>query len=71
VQSLLHTALDDAGMLDRKGNLKGGRPNGKPRADARREARADRDLLAAGIRPGDPSLYTLSGLEPDEPGSPG
>ena len=25
VQSLLHTALDDADMLDRKGNLKGGR----------------------------------------------
>ena len=24
-----------------------------------REARADRDLLAAGIEPGDPSLYTL------------
>ena len=71
VQSLLHTALDDAGMLDRKGNFKGGRPNGKPRADALREARADRDLLAAGIRPGDPSLYTLSGLEPDEPGAAG
>jgi hypothetical protein len=58
VQSLLHTALDDAGMLDRKGNLKGAR-RGKPRADLLREARADRDLLAAGIRPGDPSLYTL------------
>ena len=65
VQSLLHTALDDAGMLDRKGNLKGGRV-GKPRADALREARADRDLLAAGIRPGDPSLYTLPSAEPVE-----
>jgi hypothetical protein len=65
VQSLLHTALDDAGMLDRKGNLKGGRV-GKPRADAQREARADRDLLAAGIRPGDPSLYTLPSAEPVE-----
>jgi len=62
VQSLLHTALDDAGMLDRKGNLKGAR-RGKPRADAMREARADRDLLAAGIRPGDPSLYSLPGSE--------
>jgi hypothetical protein len=71
VQSLLHTALDDAGMLDKKGNLKDARPNGKPRADALREARADRDLLAAGIRPGDPSLFTLSGLEPDEPGAGG
>ena len=58
VQSLLHTALDDAGLLDRKGNLKA-RRSGKPRADVLREARADRDLLAAGIRPGDPSLYTL------------
>ncbi len=71
VQSLLHTALDDAGMLDKKGNLKDARPTGKPRADALREARADRDLLAAGIRPGDPSLYTLTGLEPDEPGAAG
>ena len=69
VQSLLHTALGDAGMLDRKGNFKGGPSNGKPRADALREARADRDLLAAGIRPGDPSLYTLTGLEADEPGA--
>jgi hypothetical protein len=62
VQSLLHTALDDAGMLDRKGNLKAGRAR-KPRADLLREARADRDLLAAGIRPGDPSLYTLPSAE--------
>jgi len=67
VQSLLHTALDDAGMLDRKGNLTSGR-RGKPKADVLRETRADRDLLAAGIRPGDPSLYTLSGLEPDDDG---
>ncbi len=68
VQSLLHTALADAGMLDKKGNLKGGRPR-KPKADQLREARADRDLLAAGIRPGDPSLFTLSGLEQDDQGS--
>ena len=69
VQSLLHTALDDAGMLDRTGNLVRAR-RGKPRADLEREARADRDLLAAGIRPGDPSLYTLTGLEADDPGTP-
>ena len=67
VQSLLHTALDDAGMLDRKGNLKGAR-RGKPRADATREARADRDLLAAGIRPGDPSLYLLPSSDLPEGG---
>ena len=69
VQSLLHTALDDAGMLDKQGRYKAGRTNGKPRADALREARADRDLLAAGIGPGDPSLYTLTGLEADDPGA--
>lgn len=63
VQSLLHTALDDAGLLDRKGNLKGAR-RGKPPADVLREARADRELLAAGIRPGDPSLYALPEAEP-------
>jgi hypothetical protein len=67
VQSLLHTALDDAGMLDRKGKLKGGR-RGKPKADLLREARADRDLLAAGILPGDPSLYTLPSTELPEGG---
>jgi hypothetical protein len=69
VQSLLHTALDDAGMLDRKGNLKDGR-RGKPRADLVREARADRDLLAAGIRPGDPSLFTLPSSDLPEGGGP-
>jgi hypothetical protein len=67
VQSLLHTALDDAGMLDRKGRFKGG-GRGKPRADLLREARADRDLLAAGILPGDPSLYALPGTELPEGG---
>ncbi len=69
VQSLLHTALADADLLDKKGNYTGGKPNGKPRADALREARADRDLLAAGILPGDPSLYTLTGLDADDPGA--
>jgi hypothetical protein len=33
----------------------------KARADADREARADRELLRAGIKPGDPSLYPTSG----------
>jgi len=70
VQSLLHTALDDAGLLDRKGRLKAGRV-GKPRADALREVRADRDLLAAGIRPGDPSLYALPIVEPTDAGDGG
>jgi hypothetical protein len=68
VQSLLHTALDDADMLDRKGNLKHGRAR-KPKADLLREARADRDLLAAGILPGDPSLYTLPSTDLPEGGT--
>jgi hypothetical protein len=58
VTSLLHNALDDAGLLDRRGRLKPG-ARARVRSDALREARADRDLLAAGIRPGDPSLYSL------------
>ena len=71
VQSLLHNALDDADMLDRKGNLKTnlkGARRGKPTADLLREARADRDLLAAGILPGDPSLFTLPSTESPEGG---
>ena len=58
VTSLLHNALDDAGLLDRHGKVK---PGVKMRAntDVLREARADRDLLTAGIGPGDPSLYSF------------
>jgi hypothetical protein len=58
VTALLHNALDDAGLLDRKGKVKRGvQPLARSGAD--REDRVDRDLLAAGIRPGDPSLYAL------------
>ena len=67
VTALMHNALDDAGLLDRRGRRKAGaRP--QPRSEAEREDRVDRDLLAAGIRPGDPSLYTLpeSGAGADE-----
>jgi|SRR5438067_540331 len=56
VTSLLGQALDDAGLVDRHGRARS-RARPRPRGDALREARADRDLLAAGIRPGDPSLY--------------
>jgi hypothetical protein len=62
VTSLLHNALDDAGLLDRKGRLKAG-VQPRARADVTRERRVDRDLLAAGIAPGDQSLYT----SPDTP----
>jgi len=66
VQSLLRNALDDAGLLDRKGRVKPG-ARMRANADIAREQRADRDLLAAGIRPGDPSLFSIPD---DAPGVP-
>ena len=53
--------LQGAGGLDaRRAATVGGRAAGTARAasDARREEEVDRVLLAAGIEPGDPSLYT-------------
>ena len=56
VTSLMTQAVADAGL---------GRPGrrshapGRPTGDAQREARVDRDLLAAGIVPGDARLYRL------------
>lgn len=47
VDSLLRQAMADAGVVDRRGRLNG----------REREARADAALAAAGIEPGDPSLY--------------
>jgi len=68
VQSLLHNALDDAGLLDRKGRVKpGAKLRARANADIAREQRADRDLLAAGIRPGDASLFSVP---EDAPGLP-
>jgi len=69
VQSLLHNALDDAGLLDRKGKV---RPGARMRANADvvREQRADHDLLAAGIRPGDVSLYSIPEDAPGVPAGP-
>jgi hypothetical protein len=64
VTSLLQTALGDAGMLDRHGRMKHG-ARARVSSGALREARADRDLLAAGIRPGDPSLYQLPEMPPE------
>jgi hypothetical protein len=62
VTALLQNALGDAGMLDRAGRRKAG-ARSQPRAEAEREARVDHDLLAAGILPGDPSLYQLPDRE--------
>ena len=52
--NMMEQAIADAGL-----DIRGGR---RRRADAGRdrEARADRDLLAAGIEPGHPSLYPSS-----------
>jgi len=59
VASLLSQALEDAGIGDDGGGRRRHR-RPRPRGDAAREARADRDLLAAGIQPGHPSLYPRS-----------
>ncbi|MDQ6784842.1 MAG: hypothetical protein M3063_15690 [Actinomycetota bacterium] len=52
VFDLMALAEGDAGLASGDG----GRP-GKPASDAEREAAVDRELLRAGIVPGDPSLY--------------
>lgn len=56
VAELLARSSGDAGFLT------GGPDAAKPYGDAAREADVDRELLAAGILPGDPRLY---GAEPD------
>ena len=53
VSSLLSQATVDAGLAT---SLEG-QQVAKPDADAAREARIDQELYAAGVRPGDPSLY--------------
>ena len=67
---MLQQALEDAGLVDGKGRRKGG-SSVKFGSDAVREERADRDLMAAGIRPGDPSLYpqTVEDVDPYGPPS--
>src|SRR5262245_406615 len=61
VTSLMTQAVADAGL-----GRRGRRPHapGRPAGDAMREARVDRDLLAAGIVPGDARLYRLPDSEP-------
>lgn len=71
VTSLMAQALEDAGLSGRR--RRRSHAPGRPRADALREARVDRDLLAAGLVPGDPRLYVLPNPDsalpppPDEP----
>jgi hypothetical protein len=57
VSSLLSQATVDAGLA----TALTGQQVAKPDADAAREARIDAELWAAGIEPGDPSLYAADG----------
>lgn len=54
VHSLLNQAVADAGLFNQPGRNAGGS------SGAQREDRADAELKAAGIEPGDPSLYTTT-----------
>ncbi len=56
VRSLLGQATGDAAVVD---GLAANRV-AKPSADAAREMRIDQELLAADVRPGDPSLYEMA-----------
>jgi hypothetical protein len=69
VTSLIATALADAGLVDRDGKRRRGAVV-SPRARDRRELRVDSDLLAAGIRPGDPRLYQTPDTDPHDDGVP-
>ncbi len=55
VSSLLSQATVDAGLSTKLA----GQQVAKPDADAAREERIDRELWAAGVEPGDPSLYSV------------
>jgi hypothetical protein len=59
VRNLLGQATDDADHLDA---LAAGRVR-KPSSDAAREQRVDRELLEAGVPPGDPSLYRTPDID--------
>ncbi len=61
VSSLLSQASGDAGLQATLAEAL----VAKPDADAAREARIDRELAAAGVPPGDPSLYSVERV-PDE-----
>jgi hypothetical protein len=47
-------------------DIAAGRGDGRVRGDTAREARADRELAAAGILPGDPRLYPTGGPDADD-----
>lgn len=62
VSSLLEQATGEVAHAD---ELAANRVR-KPSSDADREARIDSELLAAGVPPGDPSLYEVPAPPPDE-----
>jgi hypothetical protein len=64
VANLLRQAAADAGLTTEGRPVPAG-PR-RSRAGEEREARADVDLLAAGITPGHPSLYPEATREDDE-----
>jgi hypothetical protein len=66
VESLLRQALEDAGVVEADGRRRSG-ARVRPRSDADREARVDQELLAAGIKPGDQSLYPSSADDLEAP----
>lgn len=55
VRALLEQATVDVGLS----SALAGQQVAKPNADQAREERIDRELYAAGVRPGDPSLYAV------------
>ncbi len=65
VSNLLAQATDDLTYAGTQANRRGSKAD----ADAARESRIDRELLSAGLRPGDPSLYpTTTDGEPERDG---
>ncbi len=65
VARLLGSAAADAGVRRTGRTRRGGRGAARD-GDAAREARADRELLAAGIGPGHPSLYPAAEADGEE-----
>lgn len=61
VSNLLAQATVDAGLA----TALSGRQVAKPDADQAREERIDRELFAAGVKPGDPSLYAPTAGDDD------
>jgi hypothetical protein len=66
VASLLTRAIEEAGVDAGSGSRRRRR---RARSGAAREARIDRELLAAGLRPGDPAFYPSRQAHPEHGGA--